>query len=64
MSVTVSNTKKHFMKIRVQNDISELEKNSMEHTDRIERQIIDVNIGREIGFITFTETPKIGYYAG
>lgn len=35
----------------------------MEHTERIERRIVDVKIGREVGFIDFIEIPKVGYYA-
>lgn len=60
---TISSSKKLFMKIRVQNDLVELEKNPMEHFDRIEREILKVDIGKEVGFITFTEKPKYGFYA-
>jgi hypothetical protein len=59
-----SSLKQHFMKIRVQSDLNELEKNPMLHEDRIVREIVEIDIGREVGFINFTETPKIGYYKG
>ena len=53
-----------FMRVRIDNDLRELETYPMEHLDRIERKIVRVDIGRDKAFINFTERPKVGPYRG
>lgn len=51
------------MRFRLKKDLEELEREPMEHEDKIKRTIVKADFAKDIAFINFIEKPKIGPYA-
>ena len=53
-----------FMRRRIENDLMEVNKDPMEHPDRIKRKYLGGDLGINCAFLNFLETPLIGYLSG